>query len=59
MPGGDDPNGDGEDLFSPGLVVPGANPADAIQQEIIHLDADPSLPAATHDYLRRLLTPDP
>jgi hypothetical protein len=59
MPGDDNPNGDGEDFFSPGLVAPGANPADAIQQEIIHLDADPSLPAATHDYLRRLLTPDP
>jgi hypothetical protein len=59
MPGEDDPNGDSEDLFSPGLMTPGANPADAIQQEIIHLDADPSLPAATHDYLRRLLTPDP
>ena len=53
-----DPNGTAEDLSIPGLNLPGTNPANVIQQEIIRLDADPSLPATTHDYLHRLLTPD-
>jgi hypothetical protein len=52
------PNGTAEDLSIPGLNLPGTNPADAIRQEIIRLDADPDLPTATHDYLHRLLTPD-
>lgn len=53
-----DPNGTAEDLSIPGLNLPGTNPADAIRQEIIRLDGNPDLPAATHDYLHRLLTPD-
>jgi hypothetical protein len=53
-----DPNGTAEDLSTPGLNLRGNNPADTIQQEIIRLDANPSLPAATHDYLHRLLAPD-
>ncbi len=56
---GNDPNGSTEDLTLPGINLPGHNPADTIEQEIIHLDANPQLPAATHDYLHRLLTPDP
>jgi hypothetical protein len=56
---GNDPNGSTEDFTIPGINLPSHNPADTIEQEIIHLDANPNLPAATHDYLHRLLTPDP
>jgi Domain of unknown function (DUF4175) len=55
---GQSPNGENEDFSLPNLTLPGNNPADAIEQEIIHLDATPNLPPATHDYLHRLLRPD-
>jgi Domain of unknown function (DUF4175) len=62
MPGahglGDSQNGSNDDDANPDLGFQRRNPADAIEQEIIKRDADPSLPAATHHYLRRLLTPD-
>jgi hypothetical protein len=57
-PNGTDPNGNSDDLSIPGLPLQSKNPADTIEQEIIHLDANPTLPQATHDYLHRLLTPD-
>ncbi|OYV40393.1 MAG: hypothetical protein B7Z80_04705, partial [Rhodospirillales bacterium 20-64-7] len=44
------PDGSGEDLDNSDVALPGQNAAGAIQQKIIHLDADPKLPAATHDY---------
>lgn len=55
----DGSNGTSEDLSIPGLNLPASNPANAIEQEIIRRDANPSLPPATHHYLHRLLTPDP
>ncbi len=62
MPGahglGDSQNGSNDDNSNPDLGFQRRNPADAIEQEIIKRDADPSLPTATHRYLRRLLTPD-
>ena len=62
MPGahgfGDSQNGSNDDNAVPDLGFQRRNPADAIEQEIIKRDADPTLPAATHHYLRRLLTPD-
>jgi hypothetical protein len=62
MPGAhgldDSQNGSNDDDANPDLGFQRRNPADAIEQEIIKRDADPSLPAATHHYLRRLLTPD-
>ncbi len=62
MPGahgfGDSQNGANDENASPDLGFQRRNPADAIEQEIIKRDADPSLPAATHHYLHRLLTPD-
>jgi hypothetical protein len=57
-PNGNDPNGSNDDLAIPGLPLQTNNPADRIEQEIIHLDANPALPQATHDYLHRLLMPD-
>jgi hypothetical protein len=54
-PQGSDPNGIGDDYSLPGLNLPSSNPANAIQQQIIHDDANPGLPPATHEYLRRLL----
>jgi len=53
-------NGDGasDDAPLPGLSPVPVNPADAIQQEIMRRDADPSLPEAVHEYLRRLLNLD-
>jgi hypothetical protein len=57
-PDSDLPDGNSEDLQVPGLALPGSNPADAIEQEIMRLDANPNLPAATHQYLHRLLSPD-
>jgi hypothetical protein len=63
MPGahgfGDSQNGSNDDNASPDLGFQRRNPADAIEQEIIKRDADPALPAATHHYLHRLLTPEP
>ncbi|HUW80716.1 MAG TPA: DUF4175 family protein, partial [Acidocella sp.] len=56
---GSNANGTSEDLSIPGLNLPASNPANAIEQEIIRRDANPSLPPATHHYLHRLLTPDP
>ncbi len=56
---GDSPNGAGTDTDNPGLNLQTNNPATAIEQEIIRQDANPALPAATHAYLKRLLTPDP
>jgi hypothetical protein len=62
MPGahgfGDSQNGSNDDNASPDLGFQRRDPADAIEQEIIKRDADPALPAATHRYLHRLLTPD-
>ena len=62
MPGahgfGDSQNGSNDDNANPDLGFQRRNPADAIEQEIIKRDADPSLPAPTHHYLRRLLTPN-
>lgn len=55
---GDGANGLGEDIGNAELTMPGHNAADSIEQEIMRRDADPKLPAATHGYLRRLLTPD-
>jgi hypothetical protein len=55
---GGPPDGSGEDLDHSDVAPPAQNAAGAIQQKIIHLDADPKLPAATHDYLNRLLRPD-
>ena len=57
-PSGNDPNGRNDDLSTPALPLQSNNPADKIEQEIIHLDANPALPQATHDYLHRLLVPD-
>jgi hypothetical protein len=57
-PSGNDPNGSNNDLSTPALPLQSNNPADKIEQEIIHLDANPALPQATHDYLHRLLVPD-
>jgi hypothetical protein len=59
---GEDPSGEGvnglpDEQSEPGLGVPAANPADAIQQQIMKQDADPNLPAATHQYFHRLLDP--
>jgi hypothetical protein len=54
----DAPNGNGFDTNANGLTIPGANPADAIQQEIMRRDSNPALPPAAHHYLHRLLTPD-
>ena len=51
-------NGSNDDNANPDLGFQRRNPADAIEQEIIKRDADPSLPTATHRYLHRLLTPD-
>ncbi len=51
-------NGSNDDNSNPDLGFQRRNPADAIEQEIIKRDADPSLPTATHRYLHRLLTPD-
>ena len=56
---GASPDGDGQDSSLPGLNMRGNDPADAIEQQIIRMDSDPALPAATHQYLHRLLTPDP
>jgi hypothetical protein len=62
MPGaqgfGDSQNGSNDDNATPDLGFQRRNPADAIKQEIIQRDGDPSLPTATHHYLHRLLTPD-
>jgi len=62
MPGahgfGDSQNGSNDDNATPDLGFQRRNPADAIEQEIIKRDADPSLPTSTHRYLHRLLTPD-
>ncbi len=53
-------NGDGasDDAPLPGQNPVPVNPADAIQQEIMKRDADPSLPESVHEYLRRLLNLD-
>jgi hypothetical protein len=56
---GDSPDGAGEDFSIHDLSLPAQSPVDAIEREIIQEDADPSLPPATHEYLRRLLSPDP
>jgi hypothetical protein len=52
-------NGPPDEDSTPGLGQPGANPAAAIEQQIIRQDANPALPAPTHRYFRRLLAPDP
>jgi hypothetical protein len=54
-PEGSDPNGIGDDYSLPGLNLPSSNPANTIEQQIIHDDANPALPPATHEYLRKLL----
>ncbi len=63
MPDGQpgDGSGDnaGEDLSHQTLKLQGGNQAGAVEQEIMQRDSDPALPQATHDYLRRLLTPAP
>jgi len=59
MPDGDSPDGTAEDFSLHGLNLPGADPAGSIEREIIQEDADPSLPPATHEYLHRLLSPEP
>lgn len=59
MPNGDSPDGAGEDFSLHDLSLPGHDAADAIEQEIIQEDANPSLAPATHEYLRRLLSPGP
>ncbi len=59
MPGSEGVNGAPDESSDPGLGNPTANPADAIQQQIIKQDANPALPPATHQYLGRLLQPDP
>jgi hypothetical protein len=46
-----------DESILPGLGVPAANPAGAIEDQIMKLDSDPALPAPAHQYLRRLLTP--
>jgi hypothetical protein len=59
LPIGNGANGVSEDYSPHSLTLPGNSPANAIEQEIIRLDANPNLPPATHDYLQRLLTPAP
>lgn len=56
--GGDGANG-APDEQPDGFTLPGGGPADAIQQQILREDAAPDLPAPTHDYLHRLLDPNP
>jgi hypothetical protein len=46
-----------DESILPGLGVPAANPAGAIEDQIMKLDSDPALPAPAHQYLRRLLNP--
>jgi hypothetical protein len=55
MQSGEGVDGLPDESILPGLGVPAANPAGAIEDQIMKLDSDPGLPAPTHDYLRRLL----
>jgi hypothetical protein len=61
MPGdatsGEGVNGLPDEDPIPGFGLP-ANPADAIQQQIIKQDAAPNLPTSIHQYYHRLLDPD-
>jgi hypothetical protein len=57
QPGGDAAGEDGDAFGNQTLGAPAASPAAIIRQKIIDMDADPSLPAATHQYLQRLLAP--
>ncbi len=55
---GENGSGASDDEPLPGTSPVPVNPADAIQQEIMKRDANPALPEALHEYLRRLLNLD-
>ncbi len=55
-PLGESANGAPDEQSQPGFGTPAANPADAIQQQIIKQDENANLPAATHQYFGRLLS---
>jgi hypothetical protein len=57
MQAGDGVDGLPDESILPGLGVPAANPAGAIEDQIMKLDSDPALSTPTHQYLRRLLNP--
>jgi hypothetical protein len=54
-PLGESANGAPDEQSQPGFGTPAANPADAIQQQIMKQDENADLPAATHQYYGRLL----
>jgi hypothetical protein len=58
IPEGDSPDGTSDDFSLHDLSLPGQNPADTVEQEIIREDSEPALPPATHEYLHRLLAPE-
>jgi hypothetical protein len=55
---GDGTNGGPDENPMAGTAAMPANPADAIQQQIMKQDGNPALPAPAHQYFHRLLTPD-